>query len=113
MTNYVTYLGVKYSRPAILQAIASAQSTIVKPGAEWHDHKETVSTGDWISICRDVSIERPVLSIHEGKYFVLAGTVTEDMKRKGFIAHFVSKYNLLKTRLSITKPPPPTKRSTA
>lgn len=109
MTNYLTYLGVKYSRPALLAAIVKATMTTVVPGTKFHDRHLVCSVGDKVSVDMAMQHGIPVLSMHDGKYFVIAGTVTEEMIREGFAAKFISKYNLLKARLTVTKPPPPTK----
>lgn len=109
MTNYLTYLGVKYSRPALMAAIDKATMTTVVAGTKFHNRHLVCSVGDKISVDMAMQTGIPVLSMHDGKYFVVAGTVTEVMMRDGFVAKFISKYNLLKARLIVTKPPPPTK----
>ena len=92
MTNNVTIMGLVYNVTSLVSSINRSNETYIQPGSKFHDRQPGIE---------DVGLgkNKPVVTIHDGKYIDLSGTVTDEMKKNGFRAIFVTKYNLNQARV--------------
>lgn len=91
----IEFLGKEFDTKLLEQAMTKSAETYIEPGKEIH---ESLLAIDW-----NGKFKKPVLTIHEGRYVILAGieqltehldTTGEIIKVKnGFKAKFITKYN--------------------
>lgn len=97
----IRFLGKEFDLKLLEQAMTKASDTYIEPGKEIHEDMLAFSWGD--------KFKKPVLTIHEGRYVVLAGidAIKEhlDITGKtikvvnGFKVKFVTKYNFNQSKV--------------
>lgn len=103
MTITVGFFGARYDFNSLVAAMQRSAESYVKPGSKFHDElPEDIKH----ELAKPIQSHRPVVTLHDGKYLVLFGEVTEAMKKNGFSAKFLTKYNLNQAR-SGKQPPKP------
>lgn len=101
MTNQVTMFETQFDLRSLVLAIQRSTQTYIKSDSKFLDD---IPAETKTALEQQHTTRLPVVSLHEGKYVVLMGDVTTEMKANGFKAIFVSKYNLNKARVANKEP---------